>query len=51
MLIEHGDAFAVGRKAGKLGPALEGDFAAPVRRVGKSRYAGEEDRAADSKSQ
>jgi hypothetical protein len=46
VLIEHGDAFAVGRKAGKLGPALEGDFAAPVRRVGKSRYAGEEDRAA-----
>ena len=46
VLLEHADAFAVGRKAGKLGPGLESEFAAPVRRVGKSRFTSNEDRAA-----
>ena len=32
-LIDKGDAFAIGRKAGKLGPTLEAAFAAPRKRV------------------
>ena len=37
--IEKGDAFKVGRKAGKLAPGLQAEFDAPVRRVGKRKHA------------
>ena len=46
VLIEHSDAFAVGRKAGKLAPGLEAEFSAPARRVGKARFSSDEERAA-----
>ena len=46
VLIEHSDAFAVGRKAGKLAPGLKAEFSAPARRVGKARFSSDEERAA-----
>lgn len=47
-LIAHSDAFAVGRKAGRIAPGLQAEFDAPSRRVGKRKYDDEERRARDS---
>ena len=43
-LIDRADAFAVGRRVGKLAPTLKLDFAAPSRCAGKRKHRSEEER-------
>ena len=43
--IPKSDAFAVGRKVGKLAPSLKAEFDAPSRRVGKRKWESEEARS------
>ena len=42
-LMGHADAFTIGRKVGKLAPALVAAFAAPRRKAGKAKMAGGDD--------
>ena len=50
-LIEHEDAFKVGRKAAKRAPTLQANFDSPTRRVRKRKHASEEEWVAAAKEE